>query len=616
MQKRLVSSVRERFGMPLDPNPDPVTPSAAGPTPGSDTTVYGLPAPSPPSASTMRPDFRQPGDRPLDDYALVALLGRGGYGEVWKALGPGGFAVALKFADLGERTGATERRALEMMRAVRHAHLLPIFGAWERGDTLIVAMELADGTLMQRLREVVAAGGVGIPAAELHEYMRAAATGLDFLNEKQPGRPAIQHKDVKPQNLLLVGGVVKVADFGLAAVLERSVGAASAAMTPAYAAPEQFRGQVTRWSDQYALAVTYCQLRGGRLPFTGSPAALTLAHLESEPDLSMLPPEERPVVARALSKEPGRRWPDCRAFVAALVQPSVAPPRVMSPPLHRRWPRMSALPAWLLVLLLFVAGPLLLWNGTRQPDRQSAQRHQADPDEEVLNDGPDPFAKKRDKTDRPERIRKEQPRPSLRLLPVQDVTLEPGRTAQREVRVERTNCPGPLRVRPGELPEGVRIRTNPIPAGQDVVVIRIEAGPRATATTSTISLRVTADGDEVADGGGFQLTVTVNTAAEQRARTVVERLGGKLLTAPDRPGQPIIEVDLANTKVTDDDLPALAGLGALLRLNLSHTSVTDWGLPHLYDLEQLQILNLTQTKVTDDGCRLLRDKRKNLDIRR
>src|SRR5206468_3969571 len=71
-------------------------------------------------------------------------------------------------------------------------------------------------------------------------------------------------------------------------------------------------------SDQYSLAVTYCQLRGGRLPFAGQTSVVMAGHLVGDPDLAMLPEPERAAVARALSKDPAERWPDCRAFVVEL----------------------------------------------------------------------------------------------------------------------------------------------------------------------------------------------------------------------------------------------------------------------------------------------------------
>jgi serine/threonine protein kinase len=318
-----------------------------------------------------------PGFRPLPDYELISLLGHGGFGEVWKAKGPGGFEVALKFIRLGDRAGRMELRALEVMKGIRHAHLLPLFGAWQVGDQLVVAMELADRTLLQRLEEAQAQGLPGIPGQELLEYMREAAKGLDFLNEYRPpggegSSIGVQHKDVKPQNLLLVGGTVKVADFGMARALEHTAMQVSSSMTPAYTAPEFLRGQATRWSDQYCLAVTYCHLRGGRLPFNGTAMELMAGHMMHIPDLSMLPEPERAAVARALSKKPEERWPNCLAFIKALggssstshvssvrLQEPAPPPEdplafEWRPPAERRWG------GWLLCLVAVLLGLLVL----------------------------------------------------------------------------------------------------------------------------------------------------------------------------------------------------------------------------------------------------------------
>jgi WD40 repeat protein len=125
---------------------------------------------------------------------------------------------------------------------------------------------------------------------------------------------------------LLQGGSIKVGDFGLARVLERSLTKHTGPMTPAYAPPEFFRGQVAAHSDQYSLAASYCELRGGRLPLTGSLAELAARHLHEPPDLTMLPEPERAAVARALSKDPRERWPNCLAFAVALRQTLAADP--------------------------------------------------------------------------------------------------------------------------------------------------------------------------------------------------------------------------------------------------------------------------------------------------
>ncbi|MBV8078126.1 MAG: hypothetical protein JO284_17085, partial [Planctomycetaceae bacterium] len=99
-------------------------------------------------------------------------------------------------------------------------------------------------------------------------------------------------------------------------------------MSPHYVAPEVLEGHVSRWSDQYSLAVTYAQLRTGQLPFKGdSIHQIIYKHLHELPDLAGLPEEERQVVARALAKRPEERWPTCRAFVHGLQAAAMAEDR-------------------------------------------------------------------------------------------------------------------------------------------------------------------------------------------------------------------------------------------------------------------------------------------------
>ncbi|HRX82265.1 MAG TPA: serine/threonine-protein kinase, partial [Pirellulaceae bacterium] len=235
-----------------------------------------------------------------------------------KATDAQGFSVAIKFVQLGGRLGEKELRSLDVIKEVRHPHLLTIFGTRQLDDVLAIAMELADRTLMSRLEEARKEGYEGIPRDELLEYMAEAAKGIDFLNDPgSSGRPRIQHRDIKPQNLLLSGNSVKIADYSLAQSLTFKV-ADSTGSTPAYAAPEFFDGNTTSQSDQYSLAVTYCLLRGGRLPFEGSLTDLMQAHRSRDPDLSMIPAEERPAVAKALAKKPKDRWTSCSEFVSAL----------------------------------------------------------------------------------------------------------------------------------------------------------------------------------------------------------------------------------------------------------------------------------------------------------
>jgi pSer/pThr/pTyr-binding forkhead associated (FHA) protein len=264
------------------------------------------------------------GMEPVPGYCLSQRLGRGGFGEVWKAYAPGGFQVALKFVTLAQSCGATELRALEIIRDIRHPNLLVTFASWQTEEWLIIGMELADKTLMDRFQEMTAQGKCGIPRDELLDYFQEAARGIDFLNEPRQladgmERFAIQHRDIKPQNILLIGNGVKVADFGLARLMTQAENGHSGGMTPAYAAPEFFKGQTSATSDQYCFAVTYCKMRGGELPFEGVLTEVMAGHLSRPPNLRMIPKAEEPVVARALAKEPKDRWPSCRAFIDALL---------------------------------------------------------------------------------------------------------------------------------------------------------------------------------------------------------------------------------------------------------------------------------------------------------
>ena len=212
-----------------------------------------------------------------------------------RTAGPGRLRRSLESRGAGRLQGGAEVRPLgrtgrpggtaplQIIREIRHPHLLATFGSWQSDDTLIIAMELAERTLLDRFREAVGQGFKGIPAPEIFEHFLDAAKGIDYLNEpRHPsggGEPqGIQHRDIKPQNLLLVGGSVKVADFGLARILEHSQTGHTGSLTPSYAAPEFFDRKTSIQSDQYSLAVTYCHLRGGRLPFAGSFVEIMAGH--------------------------------------------------------------------------------------------------------------------------------------------------------------------------------------------------------------------------------------------------------------------------------------------------------------------------------------------------
>src|SRR5262249_50237965 len=136
----------------------------------------------------------------------------------------------------------------------------------------------------------------------------------------------IQHCDVTPTNMLLFGNTVKLCDFGLTTTLTARQKLHYRAGTPAFAAPEVFQGLVSDRTDQYALAVCYCLLRGGKLPFLDTPPTFRKDYTRPPPDLGMLSPAERPAVTRALAVTPQDRWPSSSLLIAELQRATSPPP--------------------------------------------------------------------------------------------------------------------------------------------------------------------------------------------------------------------------------------------------------------------------------------------------
>lgn len=288
----------------------------------------------------------QKGSEPVPGYRLQALLGVGAFGEVWAARAPDGSSVALKFLDTRKRDAALLRGEIRILRAlseVGHPNLIRLLGVHASSHYLILCMERADGNLEELRQTYRQVTSRNIAPDHLLELLRQAACGLDYIaGLKLPGfnlaSSGMQHCDVKPSNLLLKGDVVKIADFGLCASQGEQTHRHGCRGTIPYAAPELFRGRASSTTDQFSLAVTYCDLVAGErilLPpseFVGAEASLRV-------DLSKLRTRERTVLERALAPDPSRRWPSCGAFVNALRD--AAKPSRSQVPVCRRAARPS-----------------------------------------------------------------------------------------------------------------------------------------------------------------------------------------------------------------------------------------------------------------------------------
>ncbi len=269
----------------------------------------------------------QANTEPLPGYCLLEPLGKGGFGEVWKCEAPGGLLKAIKFVagkglHLGDAASGADQelRALQHVKSIRHPFLLSMDRIEVVDGDLLIVMELADNSLHDLLGEYRQKGQPGIPRDELLGYLREAAEVLDLMNQQHH----LQHLDIKPRNLFLVNRHVKVADFGLVNRVPELRGSTPAELqfnpvTPAYAAPENFLGQISQACDQYSLAVAYHEMLIGKRPFSGKNfRQLALQHVQVVPDMGALPEGDRPVVARALAKKPEDRFPSCGAFIQAL----------------------------------------------------------------------------------------------------------------------------------------------------------------------------------------------------------------------------------------------------------------------------------------------------------
>jgi serine/threonine protein kinase len=261
---------------------------------------------------------------PFPGLKLIQLRGRGGFAEVWEAENGLGDRIAVKFmASANCASSVKEMKIIQAIQKLAHRHLLQINNVWSLPGYIVVAMELADGSLFDMLDVYQCEYHMPLPPVLVAGYLRQAAVALDFLNARRhqfDGRAVgFMHCDVKPSNLLLVGEMVKLADFGLCTPTVHLQSSYGKAGTLDFAAPEVHRGHLSETSDQYSLAITYYHLRTGAFPFPPPTKFETVySYKRPAPDLKRVSRGERRVLERALDLEPTNRWPSCGAMMDAL----------------------------------------------------------------------------------------------------------------------------------------------------------------------------------------------------------------------------------------------------------------------------------------------------------
>lgn len=262
----------------------------------------------------------------LGRYEILGVLGKGAMGVVYKGFDPIiERAVALKTI---QRDAVDPEIAAQFLLRFKnearaagrltHANIVGVYEYGEDDSVAFIAMEFVEG---RGLREYLNRQA-RFNFAQLAGLMRQLLAGLEFAH-----RCGVVHRDIKPSNLIVtVDGALKIADFGVARVDMSNLTTVGMVIgTPSYMSPEQCLGkEVDARSDIFSSGVVLYELLTGQKPFAGSVEAIAhkICHEDPVPPSKLsglkLPTAVDALVATALAKRPGSRFPSARAFSDAL----------------------------------------------------------------------------------------------------------------------------------------------------------------------------------------------------------------------------------------------------------------------------------------------------------
>ena len=334
-----------------------------------------------------------PGSK-LGPYEIVAVLGAGGMGEVYRARDPRlGREVAIKILAVGpvgdpERLRRFEQEA-RATAALNHPNILAVFDIGSQDKSPYIVSELLDG---ETLRARLNAGP--LPVRKAVEYALQVARGLAAAHDH-----GIFHRDLKPENIFITrDGHVKILDFGLAKLtmpepdaaamseqttLDSITGRGVLLGTLGYMSPEQCRGAIIdARSDIFSFGVVLYEMISGKRAFRGDTTADTVSSIlkEEPPDLAAtgrdVPPMLERIVQHCLEKDPAARFQSARDVAFALEALSsvssaaagavATPATIAPPPSQKSW----LVPLLLAVIAVLVVAVALLLVRTNTPARE------------------------------------------------------------------------------------------------------------------------------------------------------------------------------------------------------------------------------------------------------
>ena len=250
----------------------------------------------------------------IGKYRIIGGLGKGGFGQVYKAEDPTiGSVVAIKVLNVQNDDAMLRRFRAEAVTSarLRHKNIVTIFDFEEQDGAPYLVMEYLDGENLQRLLETKER----VPILDKLSIMAEVAEGLQYAHEH-----GVIHRDIKPANIMrLRDGSVKIMDFGIARLTQRNTRLTAVGYivgTPEYMAPEQFMSDGTdSQCDVWSYGVVLYEFLTGHNPFAAdSPGAIIYRVTHEDPPaicdrLAELPPSLDPVLRRLLAKKKTERYP-------------------------------------------------------------------------------------------------------------------------------------------------------------------------------------------------------------------------------------------------------------------------------------------------------------------